>query len=107
MVSTHEVFIYLTESNVTADFIVDCVKYWWVSIRARFEQVDTLVMLLDNGPENNSRRTQFMARIVEFVRRYRIRIILAYYPPYHTKYNPVERVWGVLEKHWSAALNDL
>ena len=25
-------------------------------------------------------------------------------PPYHSKYNPVERVWGVLEKHWNGTL---
>lgn len=31
---------------------------------------------------------------------------LAYYPPYHSKYNPVERVWGVLDQHWNGALLD-
>lgn len=31
---------------------------------------------------------------------------LAYYPPYHSKYNPVERVWGVLERHWNGSLLD-
>jgi transposase len=29
---------------------------------------------------------------------------LVYYPPYHSKYNPVEHCWGVLECHWSGAL---
>ena len=27
-----------------------------------------------------------------------------YYPPYHSKYNPVERCWGILEKRQSACL---
>jgi hypothetical protein len=31
---------------------------------------------------------------------------LAYYPPYHSKYNPVERCFGVLEQHWNGALLD-
>jgi hypothetical protein len=26
---------------------------------------------------------------------------LAYYPPYHSKYNPIERVFGVLENYWN------
>src|SRR5262245_2149031 len=26
---------------------------------------------------------------------------LAYYPPYHSKYNPIERCWGILENHWN------
>ena len=28
---------------------------------------------------------------------------LLYYPPYHSKYNPVERCWGVLERYWNGA----
>ena len=28
-------------------------------------------------------------------------IQLLYYPPYHSKYNPVERCWGSLEQHWN------
>ena len=30
-------------------------------------------------------------------------IRLLYFPPYHSKYNPVERCWGILEKHWNGA----
>ena len=29
---------------------------------------------------------------------------MAYYPPYHSKYNPIERTWGILENHWNATL---
>jgi hypothetical protein len=31
---------------------------------------------------------------------------LAYDPPYHSKYNPIERCWGVLEMHWNGSLLD-
>ena len=31
---------------------------------------------------------------------------LAYYPPYHSKYNPIERCWGILEMHWNGSLLD-
>ena len=27
-------------------------------------------------------------------------------PPYHSKYNPVERVWGVMENNWNGSLLD-
>jgi hypothetical protein len=30
-------------------------------------------------------------------------IQLLYYPPYHSKYNPIERCWGILEQHWNGA----
>ena len=47
-----------------------------------------------------------MKRVVEFVEKEKIEVELAYYPPYHSKYNPVERVWGILEKHWNGSLID-
>ena len=59
---------------------------------------------LDNGPENHSRRSQFLKRVVGFARKYRLVVQLAYYPPYHSKYNPIERCWGILERHWNGAL---
>ena len=31
---------------------------------------------------------------------------LAYYPPYHSKYNPIEHGWGALEQHWNGTLLD-
>ncbi len=34
------------------------------------------------------------------------RIRLAHYPPYHSKYNPVERVWGGLEQYRNGSLLD-
>ena len=33
-------------------------------------------------------------------------IRLAYYPPYHSKYNPIERTWGILENHWNGSILD-
>ena len=29
---------------------------------------------------------------------------MLYYPPYHSKYNPIERCWGILELHWNGTL---
>ncbi len=75
-------------------------------MRGRFAHVTTLVIDLDSGPENHSRRTQFMHRLVAFARRYGLRLRLAYYPPYHRKYNPIERCWRILEQHWNGSLLD-
>jgi len=33
-------------------------------------------------------------------------VCLAYYPPYYSKYHPIERCWGILENHWNGALRD-
>lgn len=104
--STDELFLYAITSKVTSDCLVDCLVAWWEQVRSRFAPITTLVINLDNGPENHSRRTQFMQRLLDFVARYGITIRLAYYPPYHSKYNPIERCWGILEQHWNGTLLD-
>lgn len=55
----------------------------------------------DNGPENSGIRTQWLKRLVEFAALYQVDVQLACYPPYHSKYNPIERVFGVLENYWN------
>ena len=83
-----ELFLSGITSKVTSDCLADCVERWWDTVNSRFAQITTLVINLDNGPENHSRRTQFMQRMVAFAQRTGLTIRLAYYPPYHSKYNP-------------------
>jgi transposase len=91
-------------SSETSDFIVDCLEQWWKSNQENYSHIKQLVINLDNGPQNSSSRTQFIKRMVEFADNNNLEIVLAYYPPYHSKYNPIERCWGILEHHWSATL---
>ena len=99
-------FLYFASGKITSDFIVDCIQACWAEIKDEFPQVTTLLLNQDNGPENHSRRTQFMHRLSQWVDEENLTIQLAYYPPYHSKYNPIERVWGVLEQHWNGSLLD-
>jgi hypothetical protein len=101
-----ELFLYAVTSRVTSDCLVDRLAQWWEGVRERFAHITTLVLNLDNGPENHSQRTQFVARLVQFAAAYGVTVRLAYYPPYHSKYNPIERCWGILEQHWNGTLLD-
>lgn len=96
--------LYFTKSSVTSDFIVDMLERWWGKKQKQFPKVNTLVINQDNGPEIQSRRTQFLKRMVDFAWRHGLLIRLAYYPPYHSKYNAIEHGWGVLENHWNGEL---
>ena len=91
-------------SRETSDFIVDGLAHWWRYNQRRYLHINRLQIDLDNGPELESHRTQFIKRIVDFSDKIRLPIELVYYPPYHSKYNSVEHCWGVLESHWSGAL---
>ena len=85
--------------------MVDSLEDLWPMIKARFNP-HTIAINADNGPENNSRRSQFMKRLVDFAIQHEVSISLIYYPPYHSKYNPIERLWGVLENHWNGQILD-
>jgi len=102
----NELYIFLVTGPVTSDALVDCIRTVWAMIANRFSLVQTLVINQDNGPECHSRRTQFMSRITQLADQFQLNIQLAYYPPYHSKYNPVERAWGVLENYWNGSLLD-
>jgi len=86
----------------TSDFIVDVLEAWW----AAWEQTEQVAMArlqikMDNGPERSGKRTQFLQRMVAFCDAIGKPIQLLSYPPYHRKYNPIERCWGILELHWN------
>jgi hypothetical protein len=89
-------------SYKTSDFIVDALEAWWATLDA-CEQVALaqLQIKMDNGPESSGRRTQFLQRMGAFCDAIGKPIHLLYYPPYHSKYNPIERCWGILELHWN------
>ncbi|MCC7087308.1 MAG: transposase [Pirellulales bacterium] len=88
----------------TSDFWGDCLHAWWESVRKQCRTVRRLVVYLDNGPKNSGSRTQFLKRMIEFADWSGLEIRLVYYPPYHSKYNPIERCWSSLQKKWNGVL---
>ena len=88
----------------SSDFIADCIENWWKENLVNNMGIEELVINLDNGPNSSGKRTQFIKRMTEFSDKYNIQIRLIYYPPYHSKYNPIERCWGRLEEHWNGEI---
>jgi len=86
----------------TSDFIVDALEAWWATVDETEQTAMTRLQIkMDNGPESSGKRTQFLHRMVQFADQIGKPIHLLYYPPYHSKYNPIERCWGILELHWN------
>jgi hypothetical protein len=101
---TGELQLTFGSSAKTSDFIVDALHAWWERLcPEQREAISLLQIKADNGPESNGRRTQLLKRMVQFADHIGKPIQLLDYPPYHSKYNPVERCWGILEKHWNGA----
>ena len=102
--NVNQLWLTFGTSKETSDFIADALERWWSDRKEQYESVKRLQIELDNGPELSSSRTQFMKRLVDFSDSTGMEIELVYLPPYHSKYNPIERCWGVLENHWNGAL---
>src|SRR2546429_6959167 len=91
-------------SYKTSDFIVDTIEAKWSAMAEQEKAKTSLIQIkMDNGPESSGRRTAFLSRMVQFADVINRPIHLLYYPPYHSKYNPIERCWGIMELHWNGA----
>jgi hypothetical protein len=105
MVATGALML-LFGSHETSDAWADALQMWWDLVKADLGHVKRLVIYLDNGPKNSGRRTRFLKRMVEFVDSSGLEVRPVYYPPYHGKYNPIERCWSALERKWNGVLLD-
>ncbi len=102
-IKTNIPHFYNFTSKPTSMDIVDCIEEFW---KEQYEnsKYNKLSILLDNGPDNSGVRTAFLKGLIEVAKKYNITIELIYYPPYHSKYNPVERLWARLENIWNGYL---
>lgn len=103
-VAESQLSIYFGQSAETSDFIVDCLEAWWTQHQEYYADIDVLAIDLDGGSAVRSNRTQFIKRMVEFVETTQLSVHLIYYPPYHSKYNPIERCWAALENYWNGTI---
>ena len=101
---TDQLSIYFGQSAETSDFIVDCVECWWAEHLDDYPEIEVLAINLDGGSAVRSNRTQFIKRMVQFAQHTGLSIHLIYYPPYHSKYNPIERCWAALEHYWNGTI---
>jgi Rhodopirellula transposase DDE domain len=99
-----QLYLSFGSSHKTSDLIVDPIERWWLSLSNIEQELTQKIQIkVDNGSESSGVRTQFLYRMVEFSQRIGKPIQLLYFPPYHSKYNPIERCWGILEQHWNGA----
>jgi hypothetical protein len=103
---TSESDLYFTDSKVSSDFMADCLEQWIEGRGNALKSIRKLILDMDNGPENSGQRSQWLLRMVLLAQKYQWQVVLVYYPPYHSKYNPIERLWGILEAYWRGELLD-
>ena len=89
-------YIHLGTSHDTSEFACDCLSDWWQRFgRAAYPQAKSLLLLCDGGGSNpaDTERGQahlFRTDVQRLVNELGMEIRVAHYPPYASKYNPIE-----------------
>ena len=68
---TNETFVYYNKGNSTANFKVDCIEDYLINKKEEYN-IKRLIIFLDNGPENSSRRTLWIKCLIELAKKHNI-----------------------------------
>ena len=84
-------FVHLNTSHDTSELACDSIAAWWEDHgRAAYPRAKTLLVLCDGGGSNSASRYVFKEGLQKLANRLGIEIRVAHYPPYCSKYNPIE-----------------
>jgi len=85
-------YITIGNSHETAAFVVDNLKWWWQEHGSKeYPQTTTILIFCDCGGANGYRHHLFKKLLQDFAKEIGLRILVVHYPPYCSKYNPIER----------------
>ena len=84
-------YITIGTSHDTSEFATACIQNWWLT-HGRFDypQATSILLLCDCGGSNNARYYIFKQDLQQLADKLGIEIRIAHYPPYTSKYNPIE-----------------
>jgi hypothetical protein len=83
--------INLGTSHETSQFACDSLEHWWRQEGHRqYPRATRLLLLCDGGGSNSASRYVFKEELQKLADRLGLEIRVAHYPPYCSKYNPIE-----------------
>jgi hypothetical protein len=101
-------YLTLGISADTAEFSTDCLKAWWLDYgQHQYEKTNPILLLCDGGGSNGSRNRLFKEGLQKLANELDITIRIAHYPPYCSKYNPIEhRFFPFITRFWQGVKLD-
>ena len=84
-------YINLGISKDTSEFACDSIHHWWYNEgQYLYPQATSMLALCDGGGSNNAHHNIFKEDLQKLADQIGIEIRIAHYPPYTSKYNPIE-----------------
>jgi hypothetical protein len=85
-------YVSLGTSHDTTEFACDSIAWWWQEHgRRHYPAARALCLLCDGGGSNSADKYLFKEDLQKLADRLGLELRVAHYPPYCSKYNPVER----------------
>jgi hypothetical protein len=84
-------YIQIGTSHDTSEFACDSIRYWWNHYgKEGYPLATSILLVCDGGGSNSSRYYIFKQDLQALVNELGVEIRIAHYPPYTSKYNPIE-----------------
>jgi hypothetical protein len=88
----NEGYLSLGNSHETAEFVADNLEWWWENFgKFEYPKATRILILCDSGGANGHRHHLFKKLLQELARKIGKKLVICHYPPYCSKYNPIER----------------
>ncbi len=89
--NNNKAFINIGTSKDTGEFACDSIEYWWHNFgQYDYPNATSILILVDSGGSNSCRHYLFKEDLEKLADRIKVEIRVAHYPPYTSKWNPVE-----------------
>ena len=87
----NEASLHLNGSRDTTELACESIELWWREQgQADYPEADELLIFCDGGGSNSSSAYLFKEDLQALANRLGLKIRIAHYPPYCSKYNPIE-----------------
>ncbi|GAW87183.1 conserved hypothetical protein [Bathymodiolus platifrons methanotrophic gill symbiont] len=87
----NEAYVTVGTSRDTSEFACDSLRHWWYNYGILYyANATSILMLMDGGGSNSSRHYIFKQDLQALATEIGVEIRVAHYPPYTSKWNPVE-----------------
>lgn len=92
-------------SHDTSKFVCDNIgRVWNEHLREQYPEANTIVILCDGGGSNSSSHHIVKQDLMNLASRLDMNLLVMHYPPYCSKYNPIEhRLFSQITRSWSGA----
>lgn len=90
-IKRNKAHINIGTGSETAEFVCDSIKEWWDKVgKEDYPNADEVLIFCDSGGANSYRHHIFKAELQKLSNEVNLKLCMAHYPPYTSKWNPIE-----------------